>query len=718
MQFRILSMRYRISLPSHRQSNCNPSQCPEIASFPLQHRTAKSVLAYLLLAFAALVPLTAGCTTVPITGRSQLNMISDSLLRETSDREFSNFMSAVNQKSAVLLASESAQAAEILASVNRASARIVDAAGLRQLYNWETVVVKSNAANAMVMPNGKIVVFTGLLSVAKTEGGLAAVLGHEVAHVVARHQAERVSQVLLTQLTFAAADIALAASHSRYRPAIGAALGLGAQFGVLLPFSRTHESEADHIGLLLMAKAGYDPAEASGFWQRMQATGRSGPWEILSTHPSHSTRVAQIQEWLPEATVLYADPARPLPANLADLRAAAAERSQRIALAPVAPLPSLQPGFWFQYSSPDRAAPVTQRLVRQEVRGSDQCIVFESDTGEVGVYTLDLGLLETTRADGTWTRFTPPLRSYKWPLTVGDSWTDSIIIEESSGKRQTVEMRAAIVSYESTTVSAGSFMAYKIMTTLGGRRYRQAWYAPETHTLVKIVSYDSQGREAVRQLVGYQKTNEPVSVLTPRSPDLTVPHPPSRAEGPPSISAMEGQRSAGDSARRAAAPTSPPSDTPPVSATRSTDAPRTSDPPSSPAGAAKGGLEAKAAPSNPRTGGRQYWIIGSWEAEEDQSGLVEGIAKFRFWHDGVQLRWRMARAGWLSGVYTRQVASGTVSKISDSEVELYGKYEITNVVGVGQPVRHTLTRDGDRLRGYELTSDGIQQLPWLLRRTQ
>lgn len=452
-----------------------------------------------------------------------------------------------------------------------------------------------------------------------------------------------------------------------------------------------------------MAKAGYDPAEASGFWQRMQATGRSGPWEILSTHPSHSTRVAQIQEWLPEAAVFYADPGRPLPANLAELRVAAAARSQRIALAPVAALPSLQPGFWFQHNSSDGAAPVTQRLIRREVRGSDECIVFESDTGEVGVYTLDLGLLEITRADGTWRRFTPPLRSYKWPLTVGDSWTGSIIIEESSGKRQTVEMRATVVSYESTTVSAGSFMASKIMTTLGGRPYRQVWYAPETRTLVKIVSYDSQGREAVRQLVGYQKTDQPVSVLTPPSPDLTVPYPPSRAAGPPPISTM---RSAGNTAHSVAALTPP----------RSIDAPAASDLQSNPT-AAKGALEAKTAPSDPRNAGRKYWILGSWEAEEDQSGLVEGISRFTFWHDGVQLRWRMARAGWLSGVYTRQVASGTVGKISDSEVELYGKYEITNLVGVGQSVRHALTRDGERLRGYESTSDGTQ-LPWSLRRVR
>lgn len=164
-----------------------------------------------------------------------------------------------------------------------------------------------------VMPNGKIVVYTGILPVAETEAGLAAVIAHEVAHVVARHGAERLSQESLAQGLLTAADAVLAVQDDEYRPWIGAALGLGAQYGVLLPFSREHESEADHIGLLYMAKAGYDPAEAIGFWERMEAASGSRPAEFLSTHPSPATRRSQIRAWLPEANGYYADRTRALP---------------------------------------------------------------------------------------------------------------------------------------------------------------------------------------------------------------------------------------------------------------------------------------------------------------------------------------------------------------------------------------------------------------------
>jgi metalloendopeptidase OMA1, mitochondrial len=204
-------------------------------------------------------------------------MFSDQQLVDSADQSFSKFMKFVHEKNATLSSSESPEAAATITFVNRVSERIIDAAGVRGRYEWETVVVKSRKANAFVMPNGKIVIFTGLLPVAKTEAGLAAVIGHEVGHVVARHQAERMSEALMAQIALTAADVALGVSNPKYRPAIGAALGLGALYGVLLPFSRQHESEADHLGLFYMAKAGYDPSEAIGLWQRMEAAGGSGP---------------------------------------------------------------------------------------------------------------------------------------------------------------------------------------------------------------------------------------------------------------------------------------------------------------------------------------------------------------------------------------------------------------------------------------------------------
>ncbi|MDO8479204.1 MAG: M48 family metallopeptidase [Candidatus Rokubacteria bacterium] len=447
-------------------------------------------------------------------------MISDQQVAAAADQEFAKFVGMVKQKDAILTSSESSQAAATVGTVNRVSAKIVDAAGMRGRYNWQTVVVKSREANAFVTPNGKIVVFTGILPIAKTEAGLAAVLGHEVSHVIARHSAERMSQVLLAQVTVATVDAALAASNSKYRPAIGAALGLGAQYGVLLPFSRTHESEADHIGLLLMAKAGYDPAEAVGLWQRMEASGRSGPWEFMSSHPSPATRVVQIRGWLPEANLYYADSSRSLPSSLDELQAATAERASRRALAPIVPMPSYSSGFWYQYKASDSETLTTYRFLKQETCQAGECYVVESGPGRTATVTTGLGLVESRDSTGAWRRFTPPLQEFKWPLQVGDSWTDMVAVEESSGRKQTVQMKAEVVSYESVVVPAGTFMAYKIVTALGGRRYREVWYAPETKTVVKSITPTSQGRPIVRELTDYQKGQESAD-LTKMPPGRT-----------------------------------------------------------------------------------------------------------------------------------------------------------------------------------------------------
>jgi Zn-dependent protease with chaperone function len=507
----------------------------------MSSRVRDSISRFPLWSVVALL-LMSGCTTVPITGRSQLNMISDQQLAAAADQDFAKFASLVVQKNAIVSSSESPQAAALLATVNRVSGRIIDAAGLRGRYNWQTLVVKSREANAFVMPNGKIVVFTGIIPIAKNEAGLAAVLGHEVSHVIAHHQAERVSQALLAQVTLAAADAALASANSKYRPVIGAALGLGAQYGVLLPFSRAHESEADHIGLLLMAKAGYDPAEAVALWQRMEAAGGSGPWEFLSTHPSHATRVAQIQGWQPEAALYYADSRRPLPSNLAELEAAAAERASRVALAPIAPMPSWQPGFWYQYRSPNASTVATSRLVSRASCGDGECFVVESDTGSTAVYTPTLALAEIRNANGTWTRFTPALQSLKWPLRVGASWSDSVTMEDSAGRKQTVPMKADVSSYESVSVPAGTFMAYKVVVSLAGRPFRHIWYAPETRTVVRSINYDAAGRAVVSEVVDYQKSDEPVHALTsPSGTPSNAPAPAAERTGPtPSTPASKG----------------------------------------------------------------------------------------------------------------------------------------------------------------------------------
>jgi predicted Zn-dependent protease len=175
----------------------------------------------------------------------------------------------------------------------------------KQKFDWAVRVVRSKQVNAFCLPGGKIVVYTGILPLAETEGGLATVMGHEIGHALAHHGAERMAQQQLVQIGQVAAAGSISDLDPQQQRNIMILLNAGAQYGVLLPYSRKHETEADHLGLLLMAAAGYDPRESARFWQRMQqATGR-GPSEFASTHPSHETRIRDLQGWMDEALVLY-----------------------------------------------------------------------------------------------------------------------------------------------------------------------------------------------------------------------------------------------------------------------------------------------------------------------------------------------------------------------------------------------------------------------------
>jgi metalloendopeptidase OMA1, mitochondrial len=172
-------------------------------------------------------------------------------------------------------------------------------------FRWQVSLVRSPQVNAFCLPGGKIVVFTGILPYAKYEDGLAAVMGHEMAHAVARHGSQRLLRTSLAQTVLAGAQFSMSDMDYQQRQAVMAALGAGAQYGVLLPFSRDHELEADQIGLLYMARGGYDPREAITFWQRMSQSGGQQPPEFASTHPSHGTRIAQLQEFMPKAVAEY-----------------------------------------------------------------------------------------------------------------------------------------------------------------------------------------------------------------------------------------------------------------------------------------------------------------------------------------------------------------------------------------------------------------------------
>ena len=173
-------------------------------------------------------------------------------------------------------------------------------------YDWEFNLVESEEVNAWCMPGGKVVFYTGILPITQDESGIAVVMGHEIAHAVAQHGNERMSQGLVTQLGGMALSKALEEKPEQTQQLWMAAFGIGAQVGVLLPYSRLHESEADHLGLIFMAMAGYDPNAAVGFWQRMaKMKGGQAPPEFLSTHPSDQTRIENIKALIPEAMQYY-----------------------------------------------------------------------------------------------------------------------------------------------------------------------------------------------------------------------------------------------------------------------------------------------------------------------------------------------------------------------------------------------------------------------------
>jgi predicted Zn-dependent protease len=267
----------------------------------------KSSQSVLVLVMAIGLAGLAGCETNPYTGRSQLLMTS-------VDQEMQMGAQAYGQvKSDPKM--HQAQDPREIEPVRRVASHIVEAAKrskyaeMAQRFQWEVIVIKDDKTmNAFALPGGKIAVYTGIFPVARTEAGLAAVLGHEVVHALARHGAERMSQgqLMNAALQVAGAAAGAAGGEGMMSKAAMAALGAGAQVGVLLPFSRKHESEADYIGILLAADAGYDPRESVSLWERMGQLSRGGgPSEFLSTHPSHETRIDQLKKWMPEAMGIY-----------------------------------------------------------------------------------------------------------------------------------------------------------------------------------------------------------------------------------------------------------------------------------------------------------------------------------------------------------------------------------------------------------------------------
>lgn len=256
--------------------------------------------------FAAFQYFSAEKVTNPETGRSArvaLSTEQEQALGLQSYRE-------------VLAQSDVVESGRELEMVGRVAGRLARAVGDdAEGFEWQVSLVRSEQANAFCLPGGKIVVFTGILDYTQSEAALAAVMGHEMAHAIARHGSQRMLRTSLAQTVMVGAQFSFSDMDYQQRQMVMAALGAGAQFGFILPFSREHENESDAMGLMYMARAGYDPREAIGFWQRMEQAGGGQPPEFMSTHPSHATRVQRLNELMPRALAAFQERAEAMPAE-------------------------------------------------------------------------------------------------------------------------------------------------------------------------------------------------------------------------------------------------------------------------------------------------------------------------------------------------------------------------------------------------------------------
>ncbi len=259
-----------------------------------------------LLTFFIIVMIISACSRVLISNRRQLNLIPDSSMLQMSFDQYGQFLeenviSADKEKTDMVK--------RVGKNIQKAVEQYFIDNGLEEElknYDWEFNLVESNEVNAWCMPGGKVVFYTGILPLTKDENGLAVVMGHEIAHAIAEHGNERMSQGLMAQLGGVALAVAVRDKPDQTQQLWMTAFGAGAQLGVLLPFSRLHESEADHLGLIFMSMAGYNPNHAVSFWRRMsEMKGGQAPPEFISTHPSDENRIAQIEKLLPEALKYY-----------------------------------------------------------------------------------------------------------------------------------------------------------------------------------------------------------------------------------------------------------------------------------------------------------------------------------------------------------------------------------------------------------------------------
>lgn len=246
--------------------------------------------------------LVVSCATNPFSGKSTLALVPNSQVFPSSFQEYNKFLS----ESKVIKGTADAKRVENVGmKIKVAAEKWLNANGYKEYlngYEWEYKLIDSKEVNAWCMPGGKIAFYTGIIPICKDDSGMATVMGHEVAHALANHGQQRMSAAQLQQIGGGVLDAATSGKSSSTRAIYAQAYGLGAQYGAMLPFNRSNESEADKIGLTLMAIAGYNPEESIAFWQRMSASnsGASTP-EFMSTHPSDATRIANLKKLIPEA---------------------------------------------------------------------------------------------------------------------------------------------------------------------------------------------------------------------------------------------------------------------------------------------------------------------------------------------------------------------------------------------------------------------------------
>lgn len=246
-----------------------------------------------------------GCGSVALTGRKQLLLVSDSEVMSLSNSSFQDYMKTAKPSTNAANTAMVVRVGKRIAGAVETYLRNNGMAGEVQNFAWEFHLVQDQEPNAFCMPGGKIVVNEGILPYTQTEEGLAIVLGHEVGHAVAKHSAERLSQQMVASYGGQILSGVLANKSATTQMLAQQVYGLGAQYGVMLPYSRKNESEADHLGLVFAAMAGYNPQAAVSFWQRMASSGSQKVPEFMSTHPSDASRISNIQKLMPEALKYY-----------------------------------------------------------------------------------------------------------------------------------------------------------------------------------------------------------------------------------------------------------------------------------------------------------------------------------------------------------------------------------------------------------------------------